>query len=276
MACSFRVREQKFICGKDYDTAPAMQADFFWVSEAEHKASTRKKKELATSIAKEAYNLRKSGRYLGMLIDSNFVPGDFSITQTYDNDHQPEPGDLKRVDKDFSNFIKALYRLCDRRGIEHPKWVCVSEYCTVDPETGEILGRHHNHVVMSHPEGLTRVMVESLWSHGMTRCEPLHFDHNSVEGLAKYIVKNVRCKRHWRQSRGLNPPKMPRPNDGKMSRTKLDDVCRNHLEDREYWEKMYPGYTLDRCDCIVTGNSTPHLIVRMYRKRAQKNGRNLS
>ena len=49
MGGGFYVREQKYICGKDYATAPTMQAEFFEVSEKEHKASTRRKKELATS-----------------------------------------------------------------------------------------------------------------------------------------------------------------------------------------------------------------------------------
>jgi hypothetical protein len=136
------------------------------------------------------------------------------------------------------------------------------------------LGRHHHHVIMSHPAGLTREMVEKAWGkRGRSRCEPLEFDHNSIESLAKYITKNVRCKRHWRQSRGLKPPKMPRPNDGKMSRTRLKDVCENRLEDRDYWERMYPGYTLHRCECIITGNATRHLIVRLYRKPEQRRNR---
>ena len=125
--------------------------------------------------------------------------------------------------------------------------------------------------------GLTREMVEEAWSgRGMARCEPLHFDHGYITSLAKYIMKNVRCKRHWRQSRGLKPPKMPRPNDGKMSRGKLKDVCENRLEDRAFWEKMYPGYTLHYCEPIITGNNTRHLIVRLYRKETgmQQNRRN--
>lgn len=272
MTGSFRVREQKFICGMNYDTAPSMQVDFFEVTEQQHKASTRKKKELATSIAKEAYNLRKSGRYLELLANRNFRPGDYSVTYTYNEEHHPAPGDLQRADRDFSNAIKALYRICDKNGIEHPKWIVVSEYCTMDGD--KPLGHHHHHVIMSHPEGLTREMVEKAWGkRGRSRCEPLEFDHNSIESLAKYITKNVRCKRHWRQSRGLKPPKMPRPNDGKMSRTRLKDVCENRLEDRDYWERMYPGYTLHRCECIITGNATRHLIVRLYRKPDQRKNR---
>lgn len=272
MGGGFYVREQKYICGKNYATAPTMQAEFFEVSEKEHKASTRRKKELATSLAKEAYNLRKSGRYLVLLVNTNFRPGDFSVTYTYDDEHHPAPNDLARADRDFSNAIKMLYRLCDKQGIQRPKWVVVTEYCTVDPVTGEVLGRHHHHVIMTHPAGLTREMAEQAWNgRGMARCEPLHFDHNSVESLARYIVKNRRCKRHWRQSHGLQPPKMPRPNDNKMSRSKLKDVCENCLEDRAYWERMYPGYTLHRCEVTITGNSTRHLIVSLYRKEPPKN-----
>ena len=123
MTAGFRVREQKFICGKDYATADTMQVDFFEITEQQHKASTRKKKELASSIAKEAYNLRKSGRYLELLVQRNFHKSDYSVTYTYDDEHRPDPADTKRVDKDFSAAMKKLYRMCDKKGIRHPKWI---------------------------------------------------------------------------------------------------------------------------------------------------------
>lgn len=81
MTAGFRVREQKFICGKDYATADTMQVDFFEITEQQHKASTRKKKELASSIAKEAYNLRKSGRYLELLVQRNFHKSDYRLIE---------------------------------------------------------------------------------------------------------------------------------------------------------------------------------------------------
>lgn len=115
MTAGFRVREQKFICGKDYATADTMQVDFFEITEQQHKASTRKKKELASSIAKEAYNLRKSGRYLELLVQRNFHKSDYSVTYTYDDEHRPDPADTKRVDKDFSAAMKKLYRMCDKK-----------------------------------------------------------------------------------------------------------------------------------------------------------------
>lgn len=184
MAGGFRVREQKFICGKDYATAETMQVDFFEITEQQHKASNRKKKELASSIAKEAYNFRQSGRYLELLIQRNFRRTDYSVTYTYDNDHLPAPGDMERVDKDFSAAMKKLYRMCDKAGIAHPGWAEVAEYTTyVD---GKWVGRHHHHIVMQHTEGLTREMVEKAWGgRGMARCEPLNFDHGYIHGSCK-------------------------------------------------------------------------------------------
>lgn len=262
---SMKVREQKHICGKNLETAPYLEVDVFEITEAQHKASNRAKKELATSIVKEKHNENARRRYLTQLANTNFRPGDWSITLTYKDPFMPAAGDLERADKDFSNFIKRLYRLCDKRGIERPKWICVTEYRSVG-ESGKMIGRHHHHVIMSHPTGLSRDDVEALWSKGWIRCERLDFDHNSLEGLARYITKNRRCKRHWRQSRGLEMPKRPRPNDSRWSRKKLRDAFSNRLEDREFWEKQYPGYNLHRCEARITGMGTMHIIVKMYRK----------
>ena len=260
-----KVREQKHICGKNLETAPYLEVDIFEITEAQHKASTRAKKELATSLAKENQNQNASRRYLTQLVNTNFHLGDWSVTLTYTDENLPAAGDFDRVDKDFSNFTKRLYRLCDRRGIERPKWVCVTEYRTID-KNGKTLGRHHHHEIMSHPAGLTREDVEGLWNKGGIRCERVWFDHNSAESLAKYITKNKRCKRHWRQSRGLEMPKRPKPNDSRWSRKKLKEAFQNRLEDGAFWEGKFPGFRLHRCEAKVTGNETMHMIVKMYRE----------
>ena len=140
----------------------------------------------------------------------------------------------------------------------------MTEYSTLD-EDGKRLGRHHHHAIISRPAGLEREAIEDLWGKGRARCERLDFEHGSVEGLARYITKNKRCKRNWRQSRGLKSPKTPRPNDSRWSRKKLKDAFENCLEDRAFWEKKFPGYTLHRCEPRITGSGTMHLIVKMYR-----------
>lgn len=82
--------------------------------------------------------------------------------------------------------------------------------------------------------------------------------------------------RHWRQSRGLKAPVTPRPNDTKWSRKSMDDAFSMRVDDRAFWEKQYPGYTLRECEQRVTGNNTRHLIVKLMRKPEprRKNRRN--
>ena len=101
-------REQKHICGKSYDTARYMEVDLYQVSERQHKASTRAKKKEASSLAQQTYNDKRAKRYHVQLVNTNFGKQDYSWTGTYDDDHLPEPGDTKRADLDFSNFIKRL------------------------------------------------------------------------------------------------------------------------------------------------------------------------
>jgi len=202
-------------------------------------------------------------------VNTNFGKGDFSWTGTYDDDHLPVPGDYRRADLDFTNFIKRLYRWCDGHGVQRPKWVAATEYTTVG-EDGSVCGRHHHHAIIQHTEGLTRDVLEELWSVngkriGLTRGEYLDVDHGSVEGLVRYIGKNKRCARSWRQSRGLEKPKTPPPNDTKWSRKKFEQAATLYIDDAAFWERQYPGYTLNRVETTVSNSGQRHTVVILRR-----------
>ena len=235
---SLYYREQKHICGKDYATAGYMEVDLYPVTPKQHKASRRAKKKEACTLAQQTYNDNRSKRYHVQLVNANFGKGDFSWTGTYDDDHLPAPGDTKRADMDWTNYIKRVYRWCDKNGVERPKWVAATEYTTVMAD-GTICGRHHHHAIIQHTEGLTRDVLEELWSDkngnsiGLTRGEYLTVDHGSVEGLVKYINKNKRCARSWRQSRGLEKPKTPPPNDTKWTKEEM------RMNDAERFEQIF-------------------------------------
>ena len=273
-------REQKHICGKDYATAPYMEVDLYPVSDKQHKAPRRAKKKEASSLAQQCYNDKRAKRYHVQLVNANFTAGDYHWTGTYDDDHLPEPTDTKRADLDFTNYIKRLYRWCDKNGVQRPKWVAATEYTTVTED--EVVGRHHHHAIIQHTEGLNRDILEALWSGkngeriGLTRCEYLDIDHGSVESLVRYISKNKRCARSWRQSRGLEKPKTPMPNDSKWNRKKVELASTMYIDDREYWEKMYPGYTLNRVETRVsdtTGLRHTTVIMRRAEWNGQRNTR---
>jgi hypothetical protein len=63
-------REQKHICGKDYDTAPYMEVDLYPVSAKKHKASRRAKKKEASSLAQQTYNDNRAKRYHVQLVNT--------------------------------------------------------------------------------------------------------------------------------------------------------------------------------------------------------------
>lgn len=270
-------REQKHICGRSYETASYMEVDLYPVTQSQHKATARAKKKAATSLAQQKYNDNKAKRYHVQLVNTNFGENDFSWTGTYDDAHLPDPEDTARVDADWTNFRKRLYRWCDSHGVQRPKWVMATEYATRQ-EDGKVVGRHHHHAIIQHTEGLTREVLENLWSDrkgkrlGFTRCENLMVDHGSVEGLVRYICKNKRCARSWRQSRGLEKPKTPPPNDSKWSRKKLEEASTLYVDDAAYWERQYPGYTLNRVEVNVSDDGRRHTTVILRRAECWHSG----
>ncbi len=272
-------REQKHICGRDYDTAPYMEVDLYPVTYRQHKASQRAKRKDASSLAQQKYNENNAKRYHVQLVNTNFQQGDFSWTGTYDDAHLPDPEDTARADADWTNFRKRLYRWCDKNGVKRPKWVMATEYSTKQ-EDGTFIGRHHHHAIIQRTDGLTRDVLESLWCDrngkrmGFTRCEYLDVDHGSVESLVRYISKNKRCARSWRQSRGLEKPKTPKPNDTKWSRKKIEDASTLYVDDAAYWEHQYPGYTLNRVETKVSDGGMRHTTVILRRAECWHGGYN--
>lgn len=110
------IREQKHILG----TSDYAEVDLFETTDKEHTASTRRKRELATSIAQQKYNDMIARRYFCQLAYTNFGESDWAATFTYDHDHQPAPGDFDQVDRDWTNFTRRLKRFCKKTGREHP------------------------------------------------------------------------------------------------------------------------------------------------------------
>lgn len=269
-------REQKHICGKDYESANYMEVDIYPVTLLQHRSNSRAKKSEASTLAQQVYNDKRAKRYHVQLVNTNFCEKDFSFTGTYDDEHLPVPMDREQVDRDWNNFIKRIYRWCDKNEVRRPKWIAAAEYATFTEDLS-VIGRHHHHAIIEHTEGLTRDILESLWrdrsgnSLGFCRCDNLQLEHGSVKSLVEYISKNKRCDRSWRQSRGLEKPKTPRPNDSKWNAKKLREASTTHIEDREFWERQYPGFIFDRCETHVSDAGQRHTLVIMYRDPKIKN-----
>ena len=267
------IREQKHICGERY-----MEVDLFEVTDQQHRASRRAKRELATSLAQQKRNDAASRRYFVQLGNTNFTSAGWALTLTVNNEHLPKPGDAAAVDKLFTNYIRRIRNFCKTHDRELPRWMAVIEHDEVD-ELGVVHGRPHIHMMIE--GGLSRDELEMLWrdrkgdSIGLTRCEHLELDHSSIEALTRYMLGRKRRKPSWRQSRNLKKPKRPAPNDTRWSRRQLDKAATDFVDDRAFWEKKYPGYTPNGIEADVTGNGTWHVIAKMRKidDRKQKRGR---
>lgn len=150
-----------------------------------------------------------------------------------------------------------------------------------DPANGLKEVRYHHHMVLQ-VDGLTaahraalRDALEDLWCTGRSReplgtvnADRLQPEHDSLEGLAKYMLKYPRRRKSWHASRGLKRPTYPRPNDTHWTPRKLADACTMRVDDADYWERRYPGYRfLGAVPSYNEERAEWRLYIKLRRKR---------
>ena len=239
--CRF-VREQRHVCGDNY-----MEIDLYPISEREKGASLSAKRRQASSRIQQNLNARNARRYFIQLLNANFTESDIHWTGTYDDAHLPDS--IEQADHDLELFLRRVRSQSRKRGLPAPRFIAVTEW----REEGDGLPavRVHHHVVLSC--GLSRDELERLWYRGkdkerlgITDADRLQFDRESLERLANYLTKYTNRKRRWRQSRGLEKPQRPRPNDGKYTRRQLERlVTSGAVFDSEFWRRKYQGWEIN-------------------------------
>lgn len=239
--CRF-VREQRHVCGDNY-----MEIDLYPISEREKGASLSAKRRQASSRIQQNLNARNARRYFIQLLNANFTESDIHWTGTYDDAHLPDS--IEQADHDLELFLRRVRSHSRKRGLPAPRFIAVTEW----REEGDGLPavRVHHHVVLSC--GLSRDELERLWYRGkdkerlgITNADRLQFDRESLERLANYLTKYTNRKRRWRQSRGLEKPQRPRPNDGKYTRRQLERlVTSGAVFDSEFWRRKYQGWEIN-------------------------------
>ncbi len=239
--CRF-VREQRHVCGDNY-----MEIDLYPISEREKGASLSAKRRQASSRIQQNLNARNARRYFIQLLNANFTESDIHWTGTYDDAHLPDS--IEQADHDLELFLRRVRSQSRKRGLPAPRFIAVTEW----REEGDGLPavRVHHHVVLSC--GLSRDELERLWYRGkdkerlgITNADRLQFDRESLERLANYLTKYTNRKRRWRQSRGLEKPQRPRPNDGKYTRRQLERLVKSGaVFDSEFWRRKYQGWEIN-------------------------------
>lgn len=250
------VREQKTICGKEY-----MEVDLLNVSPAEHRASVRKKKEFASSLAMQRCNERYSKRKLQWMVAENFTERKnqtWLVHMTYSDEWLPYYDE--DAENNVTNWLDKMnrrqakkYAAAIRENPANPggvlpkvKYITVTEHQREDKDKGLKEVRYHHHTILECDLSIDE--IKSCWgtgrgknweSLGLVKCDRAEFDKGSLEAYCEYITKNQKRTRRWRQSQGLRKPTQPRPNDTRYTPRKLAEAATMYIDDRKFWEDRY-------------------------------------
>lgn len=249
-------REKKIYSGK------ILEVEIYPISLQERKQK-RKKKEKESAVKQKNLNDKNAKKHLIRLLNTNFTDKDIAVHLTYTDKELPE--NEKQVKRDISNYLRRIKNYRRKQGLDELKYIAVLEYA--EQENNKKAVRVHHHIVMS---GMDRDVVEGLWTKGRANADRLKADENGYEALGRYITKDPKGSKRWTQSRNLKQP-VVKVNDFKFSKKKAIDVSRN-CEDRQMFEKLYPGYFLNDCKVAIneiTAETYLYIKMRSLGKRKE-------
>ncbi len=260
------VREKKIYCGVDYlevDIIPRTE-------EKERSPGKRSKKEKISAPKQKNLNDKNAKRYFVQLVNSNFGKGDIHITATY----APEtlPATAEEAEKEAANYLRRISYRMKKEGLPPLKYILVTE-CKYKKQDEQPVRIHH-HIILN--GGLDRDVLESLWSRrkkkgekqgemiGFVNADRLQPDEYGLEALCRYLTKDPQGKKRWSSSQNLVKP-WSRTNDRKYSRRQVQQAAKL-ADDRQFWEKKYPGYALTECKPEYSDYNGWSIYLKMHRR----------
>lgn len=250
-------REKKYIMG-DY-----MEAEIFVLPERV-KPFSRAKKVKESSPAQKKLNSKKAERYFNRLVHTNFEKGDLFIDLSFDENNLPE--NRAGVIRAVRNYIARLRRWRKKHGLSQLKYI----YVVSDSDQFGNKKRLHVHMIIN---AMDRDAAEQLWGKGYCDTDRLQFNEYGVTGKVLYMARQAKGERTWTGSQNLQKP-TPIVSDKAVTRAKAEKMERNP-ENREFFEKMYPGWTFT--DCLVEYMDEEGLkrgtsfLVRMRKEKKHEN-----
>lgn len=238
-------REKKIYCGKQY-----MEVDIYPQTKAGTLPRGRRKKKQVSAPKQRNLNDKNAKRYFTQLFNTNFGECDLHVTCTYGK----LPDTIEEGEKEATNYIRRIAHRRKKEGLPPLKYILITEYKTGEDGTTPV--RMHHHIVMN--GGLDRDAVEELWRKprkkgekkgeriGFVNADRLKPDDSGLEALARYLMKNPKGKKRWSSSQNLERPEY-RINDRKYTRRQVERIVRDEIDNQDYWQKKYPGWTLTKC-----------------------------
>jgi len=253
------IRHKKYECGN------YMDIEIFNLPKGS-RGIKKEKRVKESSPSQKRLNNKKSQRYFVRLIHKNFKNNDLHVDLTFEEQHIPQTRD--EVLKAVRNYITALKRWRKKNNLPELKYV----YVISNMDNNENKVRYHVHMIINE---MDRDVAESKWKKGYANANRLQFNEVGVTGKALYMARQTKGERSWNGSTNLVKPD-PKVSDKKITPTIKKRIMAN-IEDREYFEKLYPGWTFTDCkieddEGRMTG---PGVYIRMrksspYDKRKYK------
>lgn len=242
------IREKRCTCRNGYT-----ETDIYQISDSSTHRLQRAKRERATLPKQKKLNDERSRRVCRLVINDNFVQGDFFVTLSYADNMLPT--DTRAAYYDLVNFIRKLRRIYSK--LSQPlRYLYVIEL-------GELHGRVHHHVLINNI-GISRDMIEELWAMGRANCDRLKPDPDGTFNcVADYMMKSAgtaeKYARTWNCSRNMHRPEEC-INDNRVSTKQLQTllVANRNDELKAVAAKLYLVNEADILDvhagvCEVTG-----------------------
>ncbi len=239
-----------------------MEVEIYYISDKD-RDKTRKQKLKESSTKQKNLNDKNAKKHIIRLINRNFTDADLRQDLDYRNDCLPSTPE--EANRNLENYLRRVSRYRKKNGFTPLKYIAVTEYHDPSLTDKRKKIRKHHHIVMS---GMDREIARSLWGKGRANNNWLDADEYGYEGLARYLVKDPRGAKRWKQSKNLKQP-IIKINDYKFSKKKTDQLSM-YLEDRELFEKLYPGYTYTECKASVNDITASRQIYIKMRKRTEE------
>lgn len=191
----------------------------------------RGKKINPTSEEQEKINDKNQRKRIERKIFANFGDGDQWITLGYGKGKEPKT--LEEAKKNLSKYLRSLNTILKKQGKPNLKYIAVTE------RSGR--GRYHHHIICDFED---RDLAEKKWIYGKyPQARRIKEEDGSIEGLAKYITKDIKSKqsiRIYSTSRGNLKEPIITIADTEISKRRAEMFGKSEQLIIEYMEKKFP------------------------------------
>lgn len=206
---------------------------------AQDSPRVRAGKRRLSSEAQQRLNQKHSFRKLELLLAANFVPGDWVVTLTYDDEHLP------RSRQQAVARLKEFRRLLSQRRKQRGQQLVM----VWNAENVFDQGRWHHHCVIN-ACGEDFALLRELWPWGSdVEIQTLRIDRDhSYEAIARYLCKEQRERpalRSWSYTRSCRQPEietMAVPDDTPLQPPKGATIYEDQRRQNEFGSWRYVKY----------------------------------